>query len=98
MPEPFCQRFFTEPTQTLHRRYELLRAYFVEHCSLRTLAERFGLNYYTIRSLVRTFRAQCQANHVAPFLSNRALDGPDSSRFLTHRGSQNRLRSPTGGS
>jgi hypothetical protein len=26
MKDTFCRRFFLEPTQTLHRRYEALRA------------------------------------------------------------------------
>jgi hypothetical protein len=79
MADPHCQRFFTEPTQILHQRYEILRAHFVEQRPLPALAEQFGLNFYTVRSLVRTFRAQCQANQVPPFLSNHAGAGPASS-------------------
>jgi hypothetical protein len=30
MKDTFCSRFFLEPTQTLHRRYEALRAVFVD--------------------------------------------------------------------
>lgn len=81
MVDPLCQRFFTEPTQTLHRHYEILRAHFVEQRPLQAIAEQFDLNYYTVRSLVRAFRAQCQANRVPPFLSNHAPDGPNSSRL-----------------
>lgn len=71
MADALCQRFFTEPIQTLHRHYEILRAYFVEQRPLAALAEQFGLNFYTVRSLVRTFRTQVQANRVSPFFWNR---------------------------
>ena len=30
MKDTFCRRFFLEPKQTLHRRYEALRAVFVD--------------------------------------------------------------------
>ena len=98
MVDPLCQRFFTQPTQTLHRRDEILRAHAVEQRPLQAIAEQFGLNYYTVRSLVRTFRAQCQANRVPPFLSNHTPDDPDSSRLPVHYRSWNPLRSPIVGS
>jgi hypothetical protein len=76
MDDPLCQRFFTEPMQTLHRRYEILRAHFVEQRPLQAIAEQFGLNYYTVRALVRAFRVQCQARQVPPFLPSRSAGGP----------------------
>jgi hypothetical protein len=85
MADPFCQRFFTEPTQTRHKHYEILRAHFVEQRPLPALAEQFGMNFYSVRSLVRAFRAQCQANQVSPFLSNRAAVVLPGLRFLEHR-------------
>jgi hypothetical protein len=78
MVDPLCQRFFAEPTQPLHKRYEILRAHFLEHRPLPVIAEQFGLNFYTVRSLVRTFRAQCRAHAVPPFLSNRTGVAPAS--------------------
>jgi hypothetical protein len=98
MVDPLCPRFFTEPTQTLHRRYEILRAHVVEQRSLQAIAEQFGLNYYTVRSLVRTFRAQCQANCVPPFLSNHTPDDLDSSRLRALRRRRKYPPSPTVGS
>jgi hypothetical protein len=85
MADPLCQRFFTEPTQTLHKRFEILRAHFLEQRPLPAIAEQFGMNFYTVRSLVRAFRAQCQANQVPPFLSNRAGVALDSILPLAHR-------------
>jgi len=94
MVDPLGQRFFTEPTQTLHRRYEILRAHVIEQRSLQAIAEQFGLNYYTVRSLVRTFRAQCQADCVPPFLSNHARDDRASSRLRALHHSRKHLPSP----
>jgi DNA-directed RNA polymerase specialized sigma24 family protein len=67
MNDPLWRRFFLEPQQTLHRRYEALRAVFVDHQPQTEVAERFGYTYNTMRRLVSDFRAQCRANHVPPF-------------------------------
>jgi hypothetical protein len=55
-----CLRFFLEPTDTLHRRYEALRAYFVERCPLQEIARRSGDSYNTLRDLICDFRARCR--------------------------------------
>src|SRR5437763_4495033 len=62
-----CRRFFLEPTQTLHRRYEALRAYFLERRPLRDIAQRSGYTYNTLRDLICDFRAQCREDRVPPF-------------------------------
>jgi hypothetical protein len=67
--DPYC-RFFLEPTQPLQRRYEVLRAFFVEHRPQADIATQFGLSVATVQSLVRDFRAQVGANQVPPFFSN----------------------------
>lgn len=48
-------RFFTSPAQAAHRRYEALRAYFVEGMSAREAAARFGYATSTMVALVRDF-------------------------------------------
>src|SRR4051794_4703526 len=50
--DPYC-RFFLEPTQPLQRRYEVLRAFFVEHRPQADIAAHFGLSVATVQSLVR---------------------------------------------
>jgi hypothetical protein len=95
MADSLYQRFFTEPTQTLHKRYEILRAHFVEQRPLPAIAEQFGMNFYTVRSLVRAFRVQCRAQQVPPFLSNHAGVAPDSSRLRAQRRRRTRLEWPT---
>lgn len=48
--------FFLAPQNTKHRQYEALRAFFVEKCSAREVAERFGYTVGSFRQLVYQFR------------------------------------------
>ena len=68
MDDNHCQRFFLKPTDTLHRRYEALRSYFVEHRPTSEIAARFGFTYGTTCSLIRDFRARCRNGGLPPFL------------------------------
>jgi hypothetical protein len=65
--DSLCLRFFLEPTDTLHRRYEVLRAFFVERHPLKDIAQRSGYSYNTVRDLIGDFRAQCREGRVPPF-------------------------------
>ncbi len=49
-------RFFLEPSNTTHRQYEALRAYFVEDLSSVEVARRFGYSPGSFRVLVHQFR------------------------------------------
>lgn len=49
--------FFSHPATPNQRRYEALRAYFLEGASLQEVAERFGYALNSVSSLVRDFRA-----------------------------------------
>ena len=71
-----CQQFFLEPEQLLQRRYEVLRAFFVERCPMTQIAQQFGLSHGVVRNLVSDFRAKCQSGQVAPFFRSRHVDGP----------------------
>ena len=42
MDDSFCHDFFAHPTPTLHRRYEALRAVFLDHRPLTEIARQFG--------------------------------------------------------
>jgi hypothetical protein len=70
------QGFFLKPTDTLHRRYEVLRAYFVEHRPTSEIAAHFGLTYATTCSLIRDFRAQCRNGGPPPFSRPLKWDDP----------------------
>lgn len=52
---PF-QEFFTQPTQIYQRRYEALRAVFVDGRSQKHVAEEFGFTYGSMRQIVHEFR------------------------------------------
>jgi transposase len=49
-------RFFLEPSSPTHRQYEALRAYFVERCSSKEAAQRFGYTPGSFRVLCHQFR------------------------------------------
>src|SRR6266704_4350905 len=49
--------FFTAPSQDAHRRYEALRAYFVEGLTAAQAARRFDYSVAAVNSAVRDFRA-----------------------------------------
>jgi transposase len=55
MARPGHERF-TEPTAATHRRYEALRAYFVEERSASEIAERFGYTKASVQTLISTYR------------------------------------------
>jgi hypothetical protein len=67
MDGSMCRRFFLEPGQSTHRRYEALRAIFVEGLPLDQVADCFGYRPAALRSLVSRFRSGCRAGNPSPF-------------------------------
>lgn len=49
--------FFTDPAEVAQRRYEALRAYFVEGATAAEVAARFGYTTSSVQAMVRDFRA-----------------------------------------
>jgi transposase len=47
---------FTQPTLAAHRRYEALRAYYVEELSAAEIAERFGYTKASVQTLISQYR------------------------------------------
>src|SRR6516165_12581382 len=47
---------FTQPTVAAHRRYEALRAYYVEELSAVQIAERFGYTKASVQTLICEYR------------------------------------------
>ena len=60
--------FFLEPSQTLQRQYEALRAVFVDGRPMKEIARQFGYRHDTLRALVSRFRQQQQQGTTPPFL------------------------------
>ena len=76
MEEQHASQFFLEPQQTFQRRYEALRAVFVDGEPLDRVAERFGYKLSTLRSMASRFRADCRRGVTPPFFSRTAAGGP----------------------
>ena len=71
MDDARCREFFSQPTQTYHRRYEALRAIVIEDRSHQELAEQFGFEQSTVRQLVCAFRERCcQSGGASPFFAS----------------------------
>ena len=59
--------YFLQPGDVSQRRYEALRAVFVEQQSLKNVAGRFDVTYGTVRNWVSEFRRSCDAAQAPPF-------------------------------
>jgi hypothetical protein len=60
MDDARCREFFSQRTNPYHRRYEALRAVFVERRPQKEVAEEFGYQYGSFRQLVYEFRKRCR--------------------------------------
>jgi len=83
MDDSFCHDFFAYPIPTLHRRYEALRAVFLDRRPLTEIARQFGYRYGTLRNLVAQFRAQCRTGRTPPFSRPRLTDAPKEQHLIT---------------
>ncbi len=91
-----CRRqFFLEPTETYHRQYEALRAFFVEGRRLKEIAQQFGYQESSSRSMVCRFRARLQTNDLRPFLPSRSLGDLQAKFAPPHQSRRKRRRSRT---
>jgi hypothetical protein len=74
MDDAPCRQFFVAPQQTFHRRYEALRAFFVEGRPLADIAAQFGYKTNALKAMVSKFRAQRRSGHTPPFSFLTAVD------------------------
>ncbi len=78
-----CRRFFVEPEHVFHRRYEALRAFFVDGQSLEETAMRFGYRVGALKSMISRFRMACGKGQAPPFsfrTDEDALQGDDAAK------------------
>ena len=69
------REFFARPTHPYHRRYEALRAVFLDGRSQKDVAEHFGYRYSTLRQMVYEFRRQGHnPGDASPFFASRGAD------------------------
>jgi hypothetical protein len=71
-----ARRFFLEPQQTFQRRYEALRAIFVDDEPLDRVARRFGYKPSALSSMASRLRANCRHGVATPFFSPTGVGGP----------------------
>jgi hypothetical protein len=67
MDDQRCCQYFLAPQETSQRRYEALRAVFVDGEPLASVAQRFGYTLATLKSMVCRFRADCRRGVTPPF-------------------------------
>lgn len=75
MDDTDARDFFLKPSCTSQRRYEALRAVFVEGLSQKAAASRFGYSPGAFRQLVLQFRSACAAGKPPPFSPGAAPGG-----------------------
>ena len=66
-----CNQFFLQPSAAWHRRYEALRAVFVDDEPPKDVAMRFQLSYGTIRNWVSKFRKAFEQGQTPPCFHRR---------------------------
>jgi len=76
MDDEPCRQFFLQPNETLQRRYEALRAYFLEGRPLAEIADRLGYRLSSLKSMVCRFRASCAQGSSPPFFFRTDADAP----------------------
>jgi len=64
--------YFTRPAEETQRRYEALRAVFVEQQPMKNVARQFEVSYGTVRNWAGEFRRGCDAGQPPPFSLRRA--------------------------
>jgi hypothetical protein len=80
MDRNLCQQFFLQPSGTWQRRYEALRAVFVDEDAAVEVAERLELAPGTVRNWVSQFGTQLERGDPPPFFRRRHLDVPRTAR------------------
>ena len=71
--------FFLNPTNPMQKRYEALRASFVDGLSAQQTAEKYGLSVHTINALRKNFKAK----KLPPFFQP-LTKGPKQPRLITN--------------
>jgi hypothetical protein len=76
MEDRRCSQYFLAPQETSQRRYEALRAVFVDGEPLAIVAQRFGYKVSALKSMASRFRADCRRGVTPPFSFRTVEDGP----------------------
>jgi hypothetical protein len=80
MDDQPCRDFFLQPRSASHRRYEALRAVFIEGRPSDEVAIRFGYKPAAFKVLISRFRHGVRGQDIPPFSSPMVADGPRADR------------------
>lgn len=97
MDDQPCRCFFLEPRSTFHRRYEALRAFFIEGRPPAEVAARFGYKPAALNVLISRFRHDVRVQDVPPFSSRMAAGDPRADRAARTATGRTRPPSPISG-
>jgi len=95
MEDDLCRWFFLDPQETFHRRYEALRAFFVERRSLEETALQFGYRVGALKSMISRFRAGCRTGQAPPFFFRTGVGARRAAAAAKTSKDPNRPRLPT---
>lgn len=73
------EQFFIAPDAARHRRYEILRARFVEGLRVKEIATRFGMSALTVETMIRDFKAALDSGEAPAFFAE-TRPGPKGER------------------
>src|SRR3954453_5257292 len=97
MDDQPCRDFFLQPRSTSHRRYEALRAFFIEGRPPAEVAARFGYKPAALNVLISRFRHDIRGQDLPPFSSRTAAGDPRAERTVRTARSRTRPPSPISG-
>ena len=98
MADPTCRSSFLKPRSTFHRRYEALRAFFVEGRPAAEVAVQFGYKLAAFDVLISRFRGHVRNQDIPPFSFRTAADAPRADRAAKTSAVRMRPPLPTSGS
>jgi len=97
MDDQPCRSFFLQPRSTSHRRYEALRAFFIEGRPSAEVAVQFGYKPAAFKVLISRFRHEVRAQDIPPFSSPTVADDPQAVRAARTAMGRTRPPSPISG-
>src|SRR5215831_21152212 len=97
MDDQPCRDFFLQPRSTSHRRYEALRACFIEGRPPAEVATQFGYKPAALKVLISRFRHDIRGQEMPPFSSPTAVDDPRAVRAARTAMGRRRPLSPISG-
>ena len=97
MDDQPCRDFFLRPRSASHRRYEALRAFFIERRPLPEVALQFGYKPAALKVLISRFRHDVRGQEIPPFSSPTAAGDHRAGRAARTAMGRTRPLSPISG-